>query len=134
MKQICVFRGGKYVPCGRILEESAMLVWERQVTECRHLFRCGRAWDGTVVRDAWTIGEALLGQLRELGVQRIRYVTRSSIYEVGVEEFMRQARELDQTRWGTTTEAQWALPRSQWRVQTRRVNLSSSRRLHKRRG
>ena len=118
-REVTVLKGGRTVPCGKLVYEDGVLVWERKVTERRHLFRWGRAWDGSEVRDAWTLGEQLLGQLRELGVGRIRYVTRDEIYEVGVDDFLRQARELDQSDWTSGTEPQWALPRRLWEKRTR---------------
>jgi hypothetical protein len=95
-----------------------MKTWERKVSQ-KHLFRFGRAWDGTEVRDAWTIGEELLGQLREIGVERIRYVTQEEVYEIELEEFLKLARELDQSEWVSRTEPQWALPRRLWRLKKR---------------
>ncbi len=80
------------------------------------LFR--RAWDGSEVKDAWTVGEHILAQLRQLGVKLIRYVCTDcepeTVYEVGVEDFLRRARELDQSEWAQGTEPQWALPRRLW--------------------
>ncbi|GEM_PF-2404791 len=118
MREVTVLKDGKRLPCGRLLYEDGVLSWERRVS-ARHLFRRGRAWDGSEVRDAWTIGEQLLAQLRELGVRRIRYVTRDEIYEIEVDDFLRQARELDQSEWAHTTEPQWALPRKFWEKRTR---------------
>lgn len=119
MRQITVLKDGKKLPCGRLVYEDGVLVWERKVTEQRHLFRFGRAWDGSEVRDAWTLGEQILGQLRALGVERIRYVCDDEVYEVSVEDFLRQAKELDQSEWAQGTEPQWALPRRLWGKRTR---------------
>ncbi len=119
-----MLKDGRRLPCGRLVYEDGALVWERKVTEQRHLFRWGRAWDGSEVRDAWTLGEHILAQLRRLGVDRIRYVCTDykpeMIYEVGVEDFLRQARELDQSEWAQGTEPQWALPRRLWAKRVRR--------------
>ena len=116
--EIVVLKDGRRLPCGRLVYEDGCLVWERRVTEQRHLFRWGRAWDGSEVKDAWTVGEDILGQLRRLGVDRIRYVCvdcePEAVYEVGVEDFLRQARELDQSEWSNGLEPQWALPRKLW--------------------
>jgi len=121
MRQITVLRDGRALPCGKILiDPDGVKVWERKVSERRHLFRYGRAWDGTEVKDAWTIGEELLGQLREIGVGRIRYLPTqrgrcgAEVYEVEMAEFLKQARELDQSEWTCKTEPQWALPRRFW--------------------
>ncbi len=129
MRQVTVLKDGRRLPCGRLVYEDGRLVWERRVTEQRHLFRWGRAWDGSEVRDCWTVGEQILAQLRRLGVKLIRYICTDcepeEVYEVGVEDFLRQARELDQSEWAQGTEPQWALPRKLW---ARRV-LGSARQL-----
>ena len=59
MREVTVLKDGRRLPCGRLVYEDGVLVWKRAVGE-RHLFRRGRAWDGSEVRDAWTIGEQLL--------------------------------------------------------------------------
>jgi len=114
MREVTVLKGGRTVPCGKLIHEDSVLVWERRVSKTRHLFRVGRARDGSEVRDAWTLGAMLLAQLRALGVERIRYICGPDIYEISMRDFLQRAKELDQSDWQHTTEAQWALPRKLW--------------------
>ncbi len=108
MRQITVIVGGWSIPRGRIVVEDGVCIWETRVRESRHLYRA---------LDAWTVSESILAQLRDLGVDRIRYVVTDrdgESYEVPLSEFLERAEPLDQSGWAKRTEEQWALPRRFW--------------------
>lgn len=111
---------GRRIPRGQIVVEDGGRIWETRVRESRHLYRA---------RDAWTISETILAQLRDLGVGRIRFVVvdrGGEICEVSLSEFLKLAEPLDQSGWKRKTEKQLALPRRFW---DRRESAQAQRQL-----
>ena len=110
MREVTVFVNGRTIPRGKVIvDPDGVRTWECRVRESRHLYRN---------LDAWTISEAILAQLRELGIGRIRFIEidqGGEIYEIPVDEFVERAILLDQEGWRAKTEPQWAVPRRFWR-------------------
>jgi len=101
---------GPVLPSGKRIGQFAMdgelRIWVRYVQQQSHLLR---------IRDAWTVNKPLLDQLRDEGIDIIRYVTDSETYEVGVEEFADVAECLPGFACG---EDCYALPRGSWATDT----------------
>lgn len=104
---------GHRIKRGKIIDEEGIRVWETRVQAYR---ADGRPKHLFVSRDAWTLSSTILGQLQELGVDRVRFVATdlSETYQISLSEFFRLAEPLDQSKWSGRTEKQYALPRKYW--------------------
>ena len=82
--------------------EDGRVVWIRNVCLERHLLR---------IRDAWTINEPILDQLRIDSVDAVRYVSEAGIYEVELSEFIERSVVLEGFACGENSHV---LPRTEW--------------------
>lgn len=104
---------GRRIKRGQIKVENGVRIWETRVQAYR---RDGRPKHLFAAQDAWTLSSTILGQLQELGVDRVRFVATdlSETYQISLSEFFRLAEPLDQSKWSGRTEKQYALPRKYW--------------------
>jgi len=91
---------------GAFSVEDGEVVWTRHVSLARHLLR---------IRDAWTLNEPILEQLRAFGVGIIRYITGDITYEITLSEFIDSSGVLQAFACGENV---YYLSRSKWRTES----------------